>query len=241
MIETLIAKGDSIYAQTDKYLIENLGLDNEEYNKWLVASYGDTIPAVVSIYDTYDIITCYSENYETNVSFIWHEVAKMQITRFLKKDGHEATEEDINKVFYVIDKIFDTYSGGSQYEMNVAAARWVLVADYHLLDAYKQLMDSFPSAEIRKLVHEDYKYLLDTCRKYMEYRNEQDHYSDLPRELRRMFYDILMAKAASINRLTASKAGEQAVVKNLIGHYCFESGKYFKLTYDFLDDYSRDY
>lgn len=47
MINTLIAKGDSIYSQTDKYSMENLGMDNEEYNKRLVASYGDTIPTIV--------------------------------------------------------------------------------------------------------------------------------------------------------------------------------------------------
>lgn len=240
-IDRLLAKGDSIYAQTGKYSIEHLGFDNEAYNEWLVALYGDTIPVVVSIYATYDIITGHDEEDGTDAPFVWHEVAKMQITRFLQKGEHEVTREEIDKVFCVIDGILDYYSGGWQYELNMAAARWVLVADYYLLDAYKRLMDCFPSVEIRKLVHEDYKYLLDTCHKYMEYRYERDHYSDLPREMGCMLHDLLMAKAASVNRLTATKASKQMVVKNLCEHICLENGKSFKLTCDILDDYSRDY
>lgn len=242
MIDTLIAKGDSIYAQTNKYSIEDLGLDNEEYNKWLVASYGDTIPAVISIYDTYDIITDYSEGDEANASLVWHEVAKTQLTRFLQKDGREVTKEDIDKAFHVIDEILSTYAGGTQYDMYMAATRWILVADYHLLEAYKQVMDCFPTAEIRKLVHEDYNFLLDTSRKYMEYRYERDQYSDLPREMRCMLYDILSAKTASLNRLTKNKASEQSVIKNLREHICFENGKSFKLTYNMLKNYyTSDY
>lgn len=240
-IDTLIAKGDSLYAHTDNYTIEHLGLDNEEYNKWLVASYGDTIPVVVSVYDTYERITCGDEDFETDASFIWHEVAKMQITRFVQKDGRKATKEEIDKVFNVVDGILSYYSGGTQYEMNMAAARWLLVADYWLLDAYKQLMDCFPSSEIRNLVHKDYKYMLDTCRKYMQFRYERDQYSDLPRELRCMFYDILTAKTASINRLIETGASEQMVVKNLCEHNCLENGKSFKLTYNMLENYSHDY
>lgn len=234
MIDTLIAKGDSVYAQTNKYSIEYLGLDNEDYNEWLVESYGDTIAPVVSVYDTYDKITGYSEGDETNASFVWHEVAKMQLTRFLQKDGHEVTEEDINKAFRVIEGIIDTYFGGTQYDMNVAAARQVLVADYYLIEAYKRLMDCFPTAEIKKLVHEDYNYLLDTSRRYIEYRYEYDQYSDLPRELNCIFYNILRTKAASINRLMKNRASEQSVIKNLREHTCFEDGKSFNLTYDML-------
>lgn len=240
-IDTLFAKGDSVYAQTNKYSIENLGLDNEEYNKWLVVSYGDTIPVIVSIYDTYDRITGCGEDFDTNASFIWHEVAKMQITKFIQKDGRKATKEDIDKVFNVVDGILSYYAGGTQYEMNMVAARWLLVADYRLLDAYKQLMDCYPSAEIRKLVHKDYKYMFDTGRKYMQSRYERDRYSDLPRELRCMFYDILTAKTASINRLIETRASEQMVVKNLCEHNCLENGKSFKLTYNMLENYSRDY
>ncbi|MCD8235184.1 MAG: hypothetical protein LUD00_00715 [Prevotellaceae bacterium] len=241
-IDTLIAKGDSVYAQTNKYSLENLGFGNEEYNKCLIEFYGDTIPVAVSICDTYDIITSNSEDNETNASFIWHEVAKMQLTRFLGKDGHEVTEDDINKAIRVMSRIFDYYSGGSQYEMNMSAARQLLIADYQLLDAYKRLMDEYFSIEIKKLVHADYKYLLDTCSKYMEYRYERDQYSDLPREMRCMFYDILTAKAASINRLMKNKASEQSVIKNLREHVCFEDGKFFNLTYNMLKDYyTNDY
>lgn len=240
MIDTLIAQGDSVFAKTDKYSIENLGLENEEYNKWLVASYGDTIPVIVSIYDTYDRITGYNEDKDNNASFIWHEVAKMQLTRFLRKDDHEVTRENIDKVFHVIDDILDTYLGGSQYEMNVAAARRVLIADYHLLDAYKRLMDSYPSDEIKKLVHADYKYMHDTYQKYIEYRYERDRYSDLPRELGCIFHDALMAKAASINKMTAIKVSNQTIVKNLNEHYCLKDGKSFKFTQDMLYEYFGD-
>lgn len=241
MVDTLIAKGDTVYARNYEYSIENLDLNNEEYNKWLATSYGDTIPVVVSIYDTYDRITGYSEDDDNNASFIWHEVAKMQLTRFLQKGGHEVTGKDIDKAFRVMDDILATYSGGSQSEMNVAAARRILIADYYLLDAYKRLMDRYPSDEIKKLVHADYKYLFDTCSKYVEYRYERNWYSDLPRELKCMSYDAFMAKAASINRLTATNADEQAVVKNLSEHYCLKAGKSFKLTQDMLDKYFGDY
>lgn len=237
IVDTLIAKGDSVYAQTNDYSIEHLGLDNENYNKRLAASYGDTIPAVVSIYDTYDIMTRYGDDNEINAAFVWHEVAKWQLTRFLQKDGHEVTDEDIGKVFHVIDGILDIYSGGTQYDMNMAAARWLLVADYRLLDSYKRVMDRFPAAEIKRLVHDDYKYLLDTSRKYMDYRYERDRYSDLPRELKCIFYNMLMAKAASINRLLRYGASELSVKKNLKDHICFQDGVSYRLTYDMLVDY----
>ena len=200
MIDTLIAQGDSVFAKTDKYSIENLGLENEEYNKWLVASYGDTIPVIVSIYDTYDRITGYNEDKDNNASFIWHEVAKMQLTRFLRKDDHEVTRENI----------------------------------------YKRLMDSYPSDEIKKLVHADYKYMHDTYQKYIEYRYERDRYSDLPRELGCIFHDALMAKAASINKMTAIKVSNQTIVKNLNEHYCLKDGKSFKFTQDMLYEYFGD-
>lgn len=241
MIDTLIAKGDSVFAQTEKYSIENLGFHNEEYNKRLVASYGDTIPVIVSIYDTYDRITGYNEGRGGNAAFIWHEVAKMQLAHFLQKDGNEVTGEDIDKVFRIADDILELYSGGDQYGMTVAAARRVLLADYCLLDAYKRLMDSYPSDEIKKLVHIDYKYMLDTYQQYTEYRYGWERYSDLPRELKCVLYDALMAKAASINKMTADKVSNQTVVKNLNGHYCLKDGKFFKLTQNTLYEYFRTY
>lgn len=166
-------------------------------------------------------------------------MAKAQITHFLQKDGHKADKEDIDKIFHVIDGILYHYSGETQRDMNIAAARLIMVADYRLTEAYKQVMDCFPSAEIKELVHEDYKYLFDTCQRYMNYRYEQNYYSDLPQELNRMYVDILMAKTASINRLMETKASEQTVARNLSEHYCFEDGKFFKLTYNTIDAYSK--
>lgn len=240
-IDTLVAKGDSVYAHSDSYSLENLGFENEAYNKDLIASYGDTIPVVVSIYDTYDRITDCNEDVETDAAFIWHGVATIQIAKFIQKDGRQASKADIDKVFNVVDGILDYYAGGSQYEMNLSAARWLLVADYRLLDAYKKLMDRFPSAEIKKLVHKDYKYVFDTCRQYIQSQYEKHYYSDLPRELDCLFFDILMAKTASINLLIETGASEQQIVQNLCEHSCLQNGDSFNLTSDMLDDNPRDY
>lgn len=55
IVDTLLDKGDSIYLHANEYKLEFLGLDNEEYNRRLVAKYGDTIPAIVSIMS---LMTC---------------------------------------------------------------------------------------------------------------------------------------------------------------------------------------
>ncbi len=241
VVDTLFATGDSVYAQTDIYTIENLGVENEEINNMFAEIYGDTIPAIVSIYDSYHKITSHNNNEDNNASFVWHEVAKAQLARFLGKDSHKVTDKDINSVFRVANDILEYYSGGSQAEMNASAGRRILLADYSLLDAYKRLMDRFPSAQIKELVHADYRYLLNTCRKFTYDRYEENYYSDLPRELTDMLHSLLLAKAAAVDRLITAKAGEQAVRNNLREHYCFENRKYFRLSYAFLDKYSHNF
>lgn len=62
IVDTLLDKGDSIYLHANEHKLEFLGLDNEEYNRRLVAKYGDTIPAIVSIYESYDLLTSYGED-----------------------------------------------------------------------------------------------------------------------------------------------------------------------------------
>lgn len=219
-VRHLIGIADSIYAQTRKYSLEDLWLRDEQRNKWLCDSFGDTIPVIVSIYDAYDKITSYSGTDEVNAAFVWHETTKMQISRFYRKGRGEVPEEDIDKMFRVIDRVLGAYEAGTESEMTNSTYRRVMVADYRLLDAYVQLMDSFPSDEVRRSVHEDYRYMLDASRKYFRWRREVSSYSDLSRELSCMFHDILLSKAASINRLMAVNASREEVMKNLSKHIC---------------------
>lgn len=116
MCDTLLDKGDSIYLHANEYKLEFLGLDNEEYNRRLVAKYGDTIPAIVSIYESYDLLTSYGED-EVCASFVWQEVAKTHIYRFLKHGGKTVVSKDYAKFFHVINDIMDYYSGGTQRDM----------------------------------------------------------------------------------------------------------------------------
>lgn len=239
IVDTLLDKGDSIYLHANEYILEFLGLDNEEYNRRLVAKYGDTIPAIVSIYESYDLLTSYGED-EVCASFVWQEVAKTHIYRFLKHGSKTVVSKDYAKFFHVIDDIMDYYSGGTQRDMTIAARRLILVADYHLIEAYKHLMDLYDDHEIKKLVHEDYRYVLKTYREYVDFRYEQFTYSDLLRQLNCLLYGVLNAKAASINNLIKRHAGIKTVMNNLRGHYCQLDNKMFKLTFMSLEEEKWD-
>lgn len=229
-----IDSDDSVYVRTDNYVLEDLGFENYDYNSYLCDTYGDTIRAVVAIYDSYDVITGSRTVDEADASLAWYESARNQIADFFHKDTGDLTEDDIDKVFKVAEGIFDYYSCGTQYDLNLAAARRMLIADYRLLDAYSRLMGCFPTAEISALVHDDYKYMMDTINEYAEYRYERDYYTDLPRELGCTFINLFLARCASINSLMAVKADEQAAAENLSGHFCLENGCNFSLTFDKL-------
>ncbi|MGM9869999.1 MAG: hypothetical protein ACI30R_10315 [Sodaliphilus sp.] len=230
---SLIAVGDTVYAHTGAYTLDDLGLRNERYNRWLSDTYTDTIPVAVSLFDSYDQITCSELASEADVSFIWHEVAKAQIIRFLQKKGHEDAA-GIDKVLEVAEQMVDYYSAGNEGEMTIAAARKVVIADYRLIDAYKQLMDRYADVEVKRLAREDYEFVMDMCRKYSEMRHQKDHYSDLEHELRCAFYEVLRTKAAAIHKLLADNATLQAVIQNLSEHTCVVGKQSVNLSIDVI-------
>ena len=236
-INKFISVGDSVYAQTHNYTLRDLGLRNDRYNEWLVTSYGDTIPLIVSIYDSYDRITGSDDVDEADGAFIWHEVAKAQIIGFIKKGGCKANDADIGKVLLAMKNVIDYYSAGNQSEMTIAANRLLVVADYHLLTAYIRLMDCFPSDEIKQLVHKDYEFLIDTVSQFFELSYEKASYSDLSRELYTIFCDVLMSKAASINKLLETNADDKEVINNLSAHICLIDGKSISISKDIIGHY----
>lgn len=231
-INSLLAHGDAAFANTAQYTLDLIDFDDDDLNNDLLRAHQDTIPVIVSIYDTYYKIIGNGESQVININayFIWHEVAKMQLTRFLQKGGHKVTEADFEKVFCVIDHIAETYSYGPQMMMNRAAARQELVEEYCLLDAYTRLMDQYPSNDVKQLVHKDFLYVLNTCQAYIKSRYEMEWYSMLPLEMSGLFCETLRAKAASLNGLLASGASKQVVIQNLTKHNCLRNGKTYRLT-----------
>ena len=234
MINGLIAKGDSIYSQTGIYTIENIGFEENEHAKYIKKEYGDTICVIASIYDTYDVITRSEDVDEPSAAFIWHEVAKTQITKFLRKEDRR----DIYKFLCTCENFLSHFEAGTQGEMTTAAWRKVMIADYLVLDAYKQLMDRFPSEEVKQLAHEDYKFVIDVTREYIKrcFEND-DYYSDLSRELYCQFYNIILSKAISINNLIEKDASDAEVIQNLREHICTKDEESFQFSNDMIYKY----
>lgn len=222
-IDSLLTIADSVYLHTDKYKLEDLGMENEDYNKWLKKNYNDTLPTVIALFDSYSRITNSSID-EADASFVWHEVARWQMKYFYETTGAKWQEPNsYETLFKVINGIMGTYSGGSQSDMNTAAWRSVMPVDYRLVEAYKQLMDLCNDTEMVKLVHDDYMYTLKIFREYCASYDEW--YSDLPREQGEMFKLLLESKLDNVKMLIAKyKKGsmdKNEVKKNLTEHRCF--------------------
>lgn len=234
-------KSDRLVEKEDTctYVLEDLGLDNYKYNRHLDSLYSDTIQAILSIYASYDTLTTGGED-EVHDAFEWHGVAKARISKFLSK-GHKATANDFERFFQVISGIFDMYECGTQYELNLVAKRMIMVCDYHLIDAYKQLMAKYPDAETAKLVNEEYRHLLDIHRRYAKFKYRDFVYSDLQRELGCLLCLMFEAKTASINDLIQSRASVSDVKKNLRQHNGKLHGKSFALTYNAIDEVLMEY
>lgn len=237
MINGLIAKGDSIYSQTGIYTIENIGFEEDEHTKYIKKAYGDTIRVIASIYDTYDVITRSEDVDESSATIIWHEVAKMQISKYL----HSEDRSDIYKFLCTCEDFLSYFEAGTQGEMTTATWRKVMIADYLLIDAYKQLMDRFPSIEVKQLAHEDYRFVIDVTRDYINRRfNNGDYYSDLSRELYCRFYNIILSKAISIHNLIAKDASDAEVIQNLREHICTKDEESFQFSNDMIYEYPNE-
>ena len=218
------AIGDSVYARTGKYTLEDLGYCDDDRNEYLMKTYGDTVAVVVSLYDSYDRITVIDSIDEVDAAMVWHQVAKAQMLHFLTKG------DDVEQVLYVTERVAGCYSCGSQGDMTMSAYRMVMVADYRLLDAYKRVIDRYPSAEVKQLAREDYRFVLETFRRYEDLRYKEQSYSDLSRELQCIFYQVLMSKADALNALLQGNAAEAEVLTNLRKHTCMVDDQLHDLT-----------
>lgn len=236
-VDSLLAIADTVYSKTKNYKLEDLHLGTEFYNKDLNKAYNDTIPTVIALISSYASMVNSGMD-EADVSFVWHEVAKLQMKNFYETTGGKWIVPDgYEKLFHVIDGIMNVYSGGNQSDMNCAAWYSVMPTDYRLIEAYKQLADLCNDREIIKLIHDDYTFTLTTYREHREGIDEW--YSDLPREQGVLFNWLLEVKLNNIRRLVngykKGKLGICAVKKNLKEHMCIADNKSKRLTKELLD------
>lgn len=236
-VDSLLAIADTVYSNTDNYKLEDLEMGTKDYNKCLDENYNDTIPIIVALFDSYARMTNFGKD-EANASFVWHEVAKLQMKHFYESTGSKWNEPDgYEKLFHVLEGIMNVYYGGNQSDMNGAAWHSVMPTDFLLIEAYKRLADLCNDKMITKLIHDDYMYTLTT---YYEHREAIDEwYSDLPREQGVLFNWLLEVKLNNIKKLVYNykrgHLGNNAVKKNLKEHLCVADNKRMKLTKKLLD------
>lgn len=96
-------------------------------------------------------------------------------------EKEQADTADVETIFKVIDEILGSYAAGTQYDMNMAARRWVMLSDYRLIGAYKALYDSCNEPSLLKSIQDSYINLLEMFRNRC--KQIEEHWSDLPREL----------------------------------------------------------
>ena len=199
-VDSLLSIADTAYSKTGSYGLEDLGMDNKEYNKWITKDYKDTISIVIALFDSYASMVNSGMD-EANASFVWHEVARLLMKHFYEKtDGEWQEPNSYEKLFRVIDGIMGTYGCGTQTDMNMAAWRSVMPVDYRLIEAYKQLAGLCNDRSMVKLIHDDYMFTLTTYREHREGIDEW--YSDLPREQGVLFNWLLEVKLNNIKRLS---------------------------------------
>ena len=242
-VDSLLAIADTVYSNTGNYKIEDMEMGTESYNDGLKTTYNDTIPTIVALFYSGSRIINAGQD-EANASFVWHEVARMQMKHFFETTGGKWVESNgYEKLFKVVDGIMATYSCGNQPDMNGAAWRSVMPVDYRLIEAYKQLADLCNDKEITKLIHDDYMYTLTTYRAHRASIDEW--YSDLPREQGTLFEWLLRSKLENVNILINNykkgKIDNNAVKKNLQEHLCIGNKRLVKLTKDFLDRERDDF
>lgn len=83
-VDSLLSIADTAYSKTGSYGLEDLGMDNKEYNKWITKDYKDTISIVIALFDSYASMVNSGMD-EANASFVWHEVARLQMKHFYEK------------------------------------------------------------------------------------------------------------------------------------------------------------
>ena len=218
-VDYILQVADSIYRNRGEFRsLEQIDLYEEWMNTLIDLQYGDTIPFVVSLYASYDAITtCVSD--EISSVFVWHDVMERQIASFL---GKNPSREDVEIIFRAIEDILYSYSGGAQREMNVAAMRDVMLADYRLVDAYIALMDKYDDREIVGLVHQSYRNVLDS---YTDIVNSvTETYSDRPRQMAVTFMALMDERRTEIEVVTSDGAATLDDVKKILKPHKMKTG-----------------
>ena len=182
-IRMMLAAADSICELAEDASLESLGLDDRIFNIPLKVQFHKEMPTILQLYATYDVVTDYPSAL-ANAPFALHEIAKQQIADLYEKDT--VSSEDVNSIFGAIDAILDDYYGGKQYDMNVATMRAIMMADYRLIDAYKNLFDRCQTPSLLESLHGSYLYLLEVYAERYHHVTSQGHWSDQPRELASM-------------------------------------------------------
>lgn len=203
-VRQMLAVGDSIFQMRSNLTIDMLGMGYPEQHEWMEKQYGDTIPLIVSLFASYDAITTRDSNVVNSV-FVWHDVVNKQVASYMDKPL--ATREDVEQIFHTIDEILEDFGGGTQPDMNNAAWRWVMVADYRLVDAYKKLIDAYPEEDLVGPVQHSYQQVMDSYEYYCDHLTE--HYSDLPRELGCLMADLMDDDRGDVEELTAKYLAKQ--------------------------------
>lgn len=195
-VKMLQVSSDSICKQIDNCHIELLDLHDDDINKVFDSSYQKEIPTILKLYGTYDTVTSFPTS-EANAAFAWHEIATSLVAEHYEKE--QVDTADVETIFKVIDEILGSYAAGTQYEMNMAACRWVMLSDYRLISAYKALYDSCNDTSLLKSVQDSYINLLEMYRNRCEQIEGQ--WSDLPRELARMQMTMMDERREMIEKL----------------------------------------
>lgn len=199
VVDSMLTIADTVFSRTDTYKLSDLDMGAPYMNDYIQKAYNDTIPLVLSIFDTYARMVN-SEMDEANAAFVWHEMAAKQMKHFFEKTGGKWNEPYSSEaIFRIIDCMMYTYEAGDQHDMNAAAWRSIMPIDYRLITAYKQLIDLCKDTQVAKLVNDDYMYTLNT---FSEYCSSSDEwYSDLPREQGVLFQFLLDSKMKYVQRL----------------------------------------
>lgn len=195
-VEMILVSSDSIIQLVDTCSLEYLDLDNEEVNNDLVSRYRKEIPTILKLYGTYDVVTTFPTG-EANAAFAWHEIATSLVAKNYGKE--QADTADVETIFKVIDDILGSYAAGTQYDMNMAARRWVMLSDYRLIGAYKALYNSCNDSLSLKSIQDSYINLLEMFRNRC--KQIEGHWSDLPRELACMQMAMMDERRESIEKL----------------------------------------
>ena len=185
-IRMMLDSADSVRTLFKDGILDNLNFVNELYNEDINRHYKHLIPSMVQLYATYDVITCFPTD-EANAAFVWREMAQCQIADFYKKE--DVTDDEINAYFNDIDKILSVYEAGSQHDMNNAAYRRVLMADFRLITAYKNLYTTCNEPLLLPFIHNSYCYIFQLFQTYCD--QIAGSWSDLPRQLACVEYALI--------------------------------------------------